>query len=53
MELSWGQMNAGFQSLFSGQTIRPNLTGSTQFDFGYGPVKMGFDLENMLMQMGD
>ena len=53
MELSWGQMSAGFQALFSGKTIRPNLTGSTQFDFGYGPVIMGFDLEGMRMKMGN
>lgn len=39
--------NQGMYSLFTKQTFQTNLRGLVSYDFGYGPLYVGYDLSNM------
>ena len=39
--------NQGIYSLFMQNQFEPNLGGIMSYDFGYGPLYIGYDLKNM------
>lgn len=41
--------NQGIYSLFMKNQFQPNLRGIVSYDFGYGPMYIGYDLEEMNM----
>ncbi len=41
------QFNQGLYSLFMKSQFEPNLRGIMGYDFGYGPLYIGYDLQNM------
>ncbi|MEX2512937.1 MAG: hypothetical protein WD398_08530 [Cyclobacteriaceae bacterium] len=39
--------NQGIYSLFMEKQFEPNLGGIMSYDFGYGPLYIGYDLKDM------
>lgn len=52
LTLNWQDLANGFSGLFAGETLRPNLSGSTVLDMGYGPMPLQLDLSDVPMQTG-
>ena len=44
--------NQGMYSVFMQNQFEPNLRGIVSYDFGYGPLYVGYDLENMNLEYG-
>ena len=46
-EFNMQAFNQGMYSLFMKNQFEPNMKGIMSFDFGYGPMYIGYDLKEM------
>jgi len=48
--LNWQDSTNGIYDFFAGNELNPNVVGVMSYDFGYGPLFLKYDLQNMDME---